>query len=134
LIIKNTLDSTTSNNLVVDNKGLLYSKDVLSISADRLNNKKNIVANKVTLDVDTSVNNQANARILADEQLIIKQTVSVLPTKLLEVINAGLLALRSSLNITSFVVHCQQLIGWSIIGLLDGQLTVSRNLSIVFII
>ncbi|SSC10525.1 hemagglutinin repeat-containing protein, partial [thiotrophic endosymbiont of Bathymodiolus puteoserpentis (Logatchev)] len=109
LIIKNTLtfadsttsNSTTSNNLVVDNKGLLYSKDVLGIFADRLNNKKNIVANKVTLNVDTSVNNKANARILADEQLIIKQTVSVLPTKLLEVINAGLLALRSSLNITS---------------------------------
>jgi hypothetical protein len=40
-------NSATSNNLVVSNKGLLHSNNVLNISADILNNKKNIVANKI---------------------------------------------------------------------------------------
>jgi hypothetical protein len=44
---------------------------VLNISADTLNNEKNIVANKVTLSIDTRMNNQVNAKILADEQLLI---------------------------------------------------------------
>jgi hypothetical protein len=41
---------------------------------------------------DTKLNNQAGAKILADERLTIKQTANVVASKLLTVINAGLLA------------------------------------------
>jgi hypothetical protein len=58
-------------------------------------------ANEITLNVDTKLNNQAGAKILADERLTIKQTANVVASKLLTVINAGLLALKSSLNIIS---------------------------------
>jgi hypothetical protein len=95
----------------VNNEGLLHSKDVLNISADTLNNEKNIVANKVTLSIDTRMNNQVNAKILADEQLlIIKQTVGVPLTKFLEVINARLLAFKNILKDNAQISATGQLI------------------------
>jgi hypothetical protein len=41
----------------VNNEGLLHSKDVLNISANTLNNEKNIVAKKATLTIGKTLNN-----------------------------------------------------------------------------
>jgi adhesin HecA-like repeat protein len=97
LALKSSLNITSADGTTQSTS----STGSLTISADTLDNSGNLSANEITLNVDTKLNNQAGAKILADERLTIKQTANVVVSKLLTVINAGLLALKSSLNIIS---------------------------------
>jgi adhesin HecA-like repeat protein len=53
----NSADGSTQSTL---------STGSLTISADTLDNSGNLSANEITLNVDTKLNNQAGAKILAD--------------------------------------------------------------------
>jgi hypothetical protein len=77
---------------------LLRDQLAISRSWDILNNQL-AISRDLGISIDTRMNNQVNAKILADEQLlIIKQTVGVPLTKFLEVINARLLAFKNILK------------------------------------
>ncbi|WP_202775789.1 filamentous hemagglutinin N-terminal domain-containing protein [Bathymodiolus azoricus thioautotrophic gill symbiont] len=97
LALKSSLNITSTNGTTQSTP----STGSLTISADTFDNSGNLSANEITLNVDSKLINQAGANILADKQLTIKQTANVVANKVLTVINAGLLALRSSLNTTS---------------------------------
>jgi hypothetical protein len=81
----------------MNNEGLLHSKDVLNISANTLNNEKNIVAKKATLTIGKTLNNAQNAQISASNQLTIKQTENAGGS--LAVNNKGLLYSKDKLTI-----------------------------------
>jgi len=97
LALKSSLNITSTNGTTQSTP----STGSLTISADTFDNSGNLSANEIILNVDSKLINQAGANILADKQLTIKQTANVVANKVLTVINAGLLALRSSLNTTS---------------------------------
>jgi adhesin HecA-like repeat protein len=72
LTIKQTKGA--DNGLAVNNQGLLFSADELTISANTLNNQKDISAKKATLEIKTVLDNKEGARIFIDDTLDITTT------------------------------------------------------------
>ncbi|SEH74762.1 hypothetical protein [MARTX], partial [Bathymodiolus azoricus thioautotrophic gill symbiont] len=81
----------------VTNSGNMFATNQLAINATEFDNQKNIFADEAVLSIGKILTNAKGAQILVDSRLVI----NTLADGILAVINAGLLALKSSLNITS---------------------------------